>query len=158
MKVYVVFHNFSPIFRQHGIRIDNILPDELSSDLAADRADAGPSLSTPSSSRGKSWCVEYLEQHTINSTHATSTVVLQARERDLEGLTKCVLALDTLSTFFTLKCEQKAKDLQLRKNGDAVNTVNAMTQFRKKLLTMERLFKVAEAICMLQKRWCGSRC
>jgi len=134
MKVYVVFHNFSPIFRQHGIRIDNILPDELSSDLAADRADAGPSLSTPSSSRGKSWCVEYLEQHTINSTHATSTVVLQARERDLEGLTKCVLALDTLSTFFTLKCEQKAKDLQLRKNGDAVNTVNAMTQFRKKLL------------------------
>lgn len=131
------------MFRQHGIRIDNIYPDSLSSELSLDNSSldnsshSDKSITATSSRRGKSWCVEYLDQHGKGRS-ATG------REGSSEGLTKCVFALDAISTFFSMKCDHKAKELQVRKSSDAVCTVNAMTQYRKKLLRILSNSEIAQ--------------
>ena len=99
----------------------------------------------------KSWCEEYID---IYGNECTTSVYSPQKRSDStppvnvdsdqsqnsqalkikDGLTICVEALDALWIFFSVRAERKSKELRSRKSEDALSTMNAMLDHRKRFL------------------------
>ena len=137
----------TPIFRQHGLGIDDIVLDFTTVtenttntfDVSPKFIDVMSNVDDNISSFGKLWCDEYTKNFDcVSTSHA------EGADSEVEGLTKCVVALDNLCRFLSHKCSLKTKELQSKRSEDAVSTLNAINKFRRKLFRVLANSEVAQ--------------